>query len=127
MVSERAGDFLSASASANQRRVHGTATFGRKLNNNPADMDCHAVPPQDNAGGNSKREELCQQKPEQLTITATGASSSSGRPEAPGTSSSGRLAAMSNPLRSGGGKVYPQANTGGERYSRKFDDPAKSL
>ena len=56
----------------------------------------HAVSPSDNDGGDSKREELCQQDPEQFTIIVTGASSSSGRPDA-----------MKYSLHAGEGKVYP--------------------
>ena len=75
----------------------------RKLNDKNADVDYHAAhPPGYKAGGDSKREELCQEDPEQLTITATGASSS-GRPKV-----------VRDPFNGGEGKVYFQANTDGE-------------
>ena len=75
----------------------------------------YAVPPPDyKAGGDSKREELCQQDPQTFTTTATGASSSSGR-----------LEAVKDPLHAGEVKVNPQTNTWGERNIRSFDDPAK--
>ena len=67
----------------------------RKIIDKNVDMDYHAVlQPDDRAGGDSKREELCQQDHQTFTMTAkeaspcsrrlkaTGASSSSGRPEA---------------------------------------------
>ena len=57
--------------------------IARKWNDKNADKDCHAVPPPDcKAEGGSKREELCQQDLKTITITATGASSYSGRLEA---------------------------------------------
>ena len=68
-MSKRARDCFAASASAKQRPVDGTAMFVRKLNNNYADMDYHAVLPPNKAGGDSKREELCQQVTENFTIT----------------------------------------------------------
>ena len=64
-------------------------------------------------GGESKREELCQQNPDQFTMTATGASSS-GRPDATGAAPiSGRPGAMRDPLNTGEGEVHSQANTDG--------------
>ena len=57
--------------------------IARRSNDKNADMDCHAVPPPDyKAEGGSKREELCQQDLKTITITATAASSTSGRLEA---------------------------------------------
>ena len=108
---------------------HHTALIARKLNDKNADMDYHVVPPTDyKAGGDSKREELCEQDPEQFTITATGASSFPGRLEATGAaSSSGRPKGERDPSNAGDGKVYTQTNTGGEQHIRKFDDPAKKL
>ena len=90
-------------------------------------MDCYAVPPPDyKAGSDSKRDERCQQGPSQCTITATGASSRSGRPQAiAAVSSSRRSAATKDPFNAGEGKVVLQRNTDGERYIRKFDDPEK--
>ena len=76
----------------------------RKINDKNADMDYHAVPPPDyNAGGDFKREELCQKDPQTFTMEATGASSSSGRLAATGaSSSSGRRGAVNDPLNTGG-------------------------
>ena len=75
----------------------------KKINDENADMDHHAVlPPDYKSGGDSQREELCQQDPQTFTTTATGASM----------------------LNSGEGTVYSQAHTGGEHYDRKFDDLA---
>ena len=86
------------------------------MNEKNADMDYHALlPPDYKAGGESKREELCQPDPQNITITATGVASSSGRREA-----------TRDPLNACEGKVYLQTNTG-EQYIRKFEDPAKSF
>ena len=80
-----------------------------------ADMGYHAVPPPAyKAGSDSERQELCQRDPEPNTTTATGASSSSKR-----------LGAVRDPFNTGEGKVYPQTNTDGELYIKRFDDPAK--
>ena len=66
-------------------------------------MDNHAAPSPDyKAGGDSEREELCQQDPQTFSVTATGAASSSGP-----------LGAMRDPLNTGEGKVSSQANTDG--------------
>ena len=82
-MSKRAGVSFSASASAKQKPTHCTAMIARKVNDKNADMGYHAVPPPCyKAGGDSKREELCQQGPKQFTRTATGEASSSRRPEA---------------------------------------------
>ena len=71
-----------ASASAIQKPAHCTAKIARKSNDKNADMDNHVVlPPDYKAGGDSKREELCQQEPQTFTKTTTGEASSSGRPE----------------------------------------------
>ena len=93
-MSKRAGESFAASASAAQKPAHCAAMIARKTNDTNADMDFHAVPPPvDKAGGDSKRAELCQQDPQTLTIKATGASSSSGRP-----------VALTNPLNTGEGR-----------------------
>ena len=64
------------------------SNVGEKIDDKNADMDYHAVLPPDNkAGGDSKREELCQQDLQTITISATGASSSSEQTEATGASS----------------------------------------
>ena len=72
---------------------------------------------------------LCQQDPKQFTVTATGSSSSSERPEVTGASSSSEQpeATDGKPLAVCEEEVHLQANDDGERYIRKFDDPAKSL
>ena len=68
------------SATAKRKPVHCSAMIARRFNDKNADMDFYAVSPPDyEAGGDSKREELCQQDPHTFTITATGASSRSGR------------------------------------------------
>ena len=73
--------------------------IARLVTDKTGDLDYHAASPPDyKAGGDSNREELCQRNPQQFTMTATGASSSSGRPDAIGDTSS-----------SGEGKVHPQA------------------
>ena len=103
--------------------------IARKLNDKNADMDYHAVPPPDyKARGNSKPEEQYQQDPKHFTTTATGASSSSGGPEASGAaSSSGQPEAMRDPFKAGEGEVYFQTNTDKEQYIREFDDSAQKL
>ena len=91
-------------------------------------MDHHAVLPSDfQAGGDSKREELCQQDPQPLTITAAGASSSLVRVEAAGASSSGRSGAVKGPPNTGEGNVHPQTNTDLEQHRKRFDDAARSF
>ena len=73
-ISKRAGDSFAASGSATQKPVHCTAMVARKIDRKSADMNYHAVPPPDyNAGGHSKREELCQQDPHTFTMSVTGA------------------------------------------------------
>ena len=82
-MSKRAGESFAASASVKQKPFHCTAMIVRKSNDKNADKDCHAVPPPDyKAEGGSEREELCQQDLKTITITATGAVSTSGRLEA---------------------------------------------
>ena len=78
-------------------------------------MVCALLPPEYQVGGDSKREKLCQPDLQKITITATGASSY------------GRLEARRDPFNAGEGKAYPQTNTDGEPYTRKFDDPTKSF
>ena len=61
------------------RQAPSTAMTARKINEKHADMDYHAVPLADyRAGGDSKREERCQQDPQRFTTMATGTSPSSG-------------------------------------------------
>ena len=94
---------VAAPAGAKQRSVHCPAMIARKINDKNSDMDYHAVlPPGYRAGGDSEREDLRQQEPEQLTIMATGTASSSGRPEAIRFSFS-----------CGEGEVHLQTNTDG--------------
>ena len=79
-MSKRARESFAALARAKQKSVHCTAMIARKMNDNDADMDCQAVlTPDYKAGGDSKRGELCRQDPQKITLTTTGASSSSGR------------------------------------------------
>ena len=70
-ASKRAGESFASSASA-KKTVHCTAMVARRLHDKNADMDCHAVlPPEYQAGGNSMREELCQQDPPKIIVVAT--------------------------------------------------------
>ena len=63
-MSKRAGESFVASASAEQKPVHCTAMIARTIGDKKSDMDYHAVPPPDYiAGGDSKRQELCQENP----------------------------------------------------------------
>ena len=91
-----------------QARSKSTTMSARRNNDNNADMDYHAVhPPDYKAGGDSKREEKCQQYPQTFNITATGASSSTGRQEATGAASSPwRQETVKDPLGTGQGKVF---------------------
>ena len=90
------------------------SNIARRINES-ADVDYHAVPPPDyKAGGDTKREGLCQQNPETFTKTATGELSSSGRLEATGSASSSRRPGpVKNPCTIGEVKVYLQTNTDG--------------
>ena len=77
-------------------------------------MNYHAVPsPEHQAGGDSKRESLCQQGFERVTKTTSGASSSR-RPVATEDLSSEKK-----------GHLHP--NTEGEKHVKKFDDVAKNF
>ena len=98
---KRAGESFVASENAKQKPVHGTAIIARRIYDNNADMNTHAVPPPDyKVGGDSKREELCQQDLQKFTIPASGAASSSERLEALGAASSfGRPGAVKDPSR----------------------------
>ena len=78
-------------------------------------MDYHAVPPPEyQAGGDSKRENLGQQYSERVTWT-TPRASSSGQLEAAGASSSGRLVATEDP--SSEKKVHLHPNDDGRNTS----------
>ena len=104
-VSKCAGEYFAAQASAKQKSVHCTTMIARKLNDKDADMDYLAVlPPDYNAGGDSNREELCQQAPWQFTLTATGAPGDWKRFGA--ASSSERPETIGDPLNSGEGNFF---------------------
>ena len=109
-MNNRAAESFATSASAKQKPTHCTAMITRKLDDMNADMDCCAVPPPGyKAGGDFKREELCQQDPSSFSTTATGAASSSGRPEATGAaSSSGRPEATRDQLNAGEGIFFSE-------------------
>ena len=97
-----------------------------KIGDKSADVDHHAVPPPEyQAGGDSKREDLCQQGSGRVT-RATPAGSSSGQVEAAGVPSSGGPVATEKDS-SSEKKVHLHPNTDGEKYIRKFDDPAKKF
>ena len=90
-VSERARESFTALASAKQNPVPCSGLIARTLDDNNADVDCRAVPPPEHqAGGDSKRENRCQQDSERVNKTTPGASSSR-QLEAAGGSSSRRL------------------------------------
>ena len=111
-MSERAGEFFAASASAQQKPVHCAAMIARKIHDKNADMDYHAVtPPEYRAGGDSKREEPCQQDPQRFTMTTTGASSS-GRPV--GTEDPSNTAKFDDPAKN----FKPPERGGGARIFR---------
>ena len=88
-------------------------------------MDYHAArPPEHQAGGDSKRQNWCQQDSERVNTTTPGASSS-GQLETRGASSSRRL--VSTEDLSSGKKVHLRPNIDGQQYIKKFDDPAENL
>ena len=92
----------------------------RKINDKNADMDRHAaLPPKHEAGGHSKREDLCQPDSERVVKTTPGALSS-GQLEMAGPSSSGRLVATEDASITGETKVHLQSITHGEKYIRTF-------
>ena len=109
-ISKRAGESVAASAGAKQKPVCCSRLIVTRIGDKNANVDNHAVlPPDYKAGGDSKREELCQQNPQTFTFLATGASSSFGR-----------AAATEE-------KMHLHPNTDGEKYIRKFDDPAQNF
>ena len=88
-------------------------------------MDNHAVlPPEYQAGGESKSEDLCQQVSERGNKTTPGASSSR-QLDTPGASRSGWPTATED--LSSGKKVYLRPNTDGEMHMKMFDDPANNV
>ena len=103
------------STGAKQKQIHCSAMKAREIDDENADMDYHAVPPPEyQAGGDSKRENLCQQYSERVTWT-TPRASSSGQLEAAGASSSGRLVATEDP--SSEKKVHLHPNDDGRNTS----------
>ena len=73
----RAGESFATSACAKQKPVHCAAMLVRTLIDKHADIDYHAVPPPEyQAGGDSKRDNLCQQDSQRITRTRSGTSSS---------------------------------------------------
>ena len=72
-MSKRAGESFATSASAKQKPVHCSAMIARKMFDKNATWTIyHAVPPPEyQAGGVSKRENLCQQDSERVTRIVT--------------------------------------------------------
>ena len=67
IMSKRAGGSFATAASAKQKPVHCTAMIARKINGKNAGMGHHALSAPDyKAGGDTKREDLCQQDPQQF-------------------------------------------------------------
>ena len=113
-MSKCARGCFATSASAQRKPVHCSGLSARKFSDKNADMDYHAIfLPQHQAGGDSKRENLCQQDSERANKTT------------PGTSSSGRPVAREDP--SSEKKVHTHPNTDGETYMGKFDHPANKF
>ena len=96
----------------NKRPIHGTAMTARKLNNNCPDIDHQTTLPSIYEAGSDSR------PPKQVTATATGSLTSSINPEAQRDRSVKLWWKW---------KFILSQNTDGERYIRKFDDPAKKL
>ena len=119
------GASFAASGSATQKPVHCTGLLARKISDKNADMNHDAVPPPEcQAGGDTRRDNLCQQDSARVNKT-TPRASSSGQLEAAGPSSSGRLVAAEDP--SIEKKVHLHPKTHGEKYIRKFDDPVRKF
>ena len=77
-MSKRAGEYFASSVSGKNKQFHCSAMIARKTCDEKVDTDYHALlPPEYQAGGDSKREHLRQQDSQNINITATGASSSS--------------------------------------------------
>ena len=112
--SKLARESFATLASAKQKTVHCSGLLARKISDKNADMDHHAVPPPEyQAGGDSRRENLCQQDSARVNKTT------------PRASSSGQLDATEDPAVEN--KVHLHPNTAGDKYSKKFDDPAKNF
>ena len=89
--SKHVGESCARSASAKQKPAHCSGRLARKVSDKNADMDHHAaLPPTCQAGGDSRRGNLCQH--ERVNKTTPGPSSA-GQLEAAGPSSSRRLVA----------------------------------
>ena len=102
-MSKRAGESFAASASAKQKPVHCTAMFARRIADKNADWTIAVLPPDHKAGGDSEREDMCQQDLQTLTMTARALSWSTLV-----------VATVSrDPLNIGEGKVHLQANADG--------------
>ena len=85
-----------------------------------ADIDYHAVPPPENqAGGDSKREDLCHQDSRIVTMMTTG-SSSSGQLEAAGASSSLGDWLLLKISQTGERTVHLEPNIDGKKYMLGF-------
>ena len=123
-MNKSAGESFAASVNAKHKPVHGSGRITRKVSDKNADMDYHAVaPPEYRAGGDSKRENLCQQDSQRVNMTTTGTSSSR-QLETAGASSK-RLVATDE--LSSEKRVHLHPNIDGEKYIRKLDEPAKNL
>ena len=91
----------------NKKPVHCAAMIARRINDKIADMDYHAVPPPDHRAGWARRLWSARSSNQTFTRTATGGSSSSGRPD------------QWDPWITGERKVHLQANSDGENCIRK--------
>ena len=120
-MSTRAQEYFATSAGSKQKVSSLLRTHCEKN----ADMDYRAVPPPEyQAGGDSKREDLCQQDSDRVIRTTPGASSS-GQLEAAGVSSSRRPVATEEPSTKKNVHLHP--DTEWRKYIKKFDDPANNL
>ena len=121
----RARESFATWAGAKQKPVHCSGPTARKMNDGNVDEDYHATPPPKyQVGGDCKRENLGQQDSERVTRMTPGASSS-GQLEAAGASSSGSPVATEDS--SSEKKDHTHPCTDGDKYIRKFDDPAKDF
>ena len=76
-MSKCARESFATSASATQKPVHCAAMIATPTSDKNAHMDYHAAPPPEyRAGGDPKREDLCQHVSQTFNITMTGGSSS---------------------------------------------------
>ena len=119
-MSKRAGESFAASAGAKQRPLHSHRLIARKISNENADMDYHAVLlPVYPAGGDSKREpcvgKILKDSTRRRLEHHAPDNSKQLEHQAPGDRLVEDL--------SSGQKVHLHPNTVG----RKFDDPAKNF